>query len=137
MHLPFAARLPLLLLRRQGLLALVVHFEALLLSRRLNESDLPSFRIVEGQGTSIHGPRCKAQINNKEGLAPVPASSTETSSAANCCGRTPAEPVADAHFLRRILFGLIAATVLTGAMTAALTTRPPIPGQGIEVAGGL
>jgi hypothetical protein len=45
--------------------------------------------------------------------------------------------VADAHFLRRILFGLIAATVLTGAMTAALTTRPPLPDQGIEVAGGL
>ncbi len=65
------------------------------------------------------------------------ASSNETAaSAAARAQPSSIQPAADALFLRRILFGLIAATVLTGAMTAALTTRPPVADQEIEVAVG-
>lgn len=44
------------------------------------------------------------------------------------------EREADAPFLRRILLGLIAATMLCGAVTAALTTQHDLLPDGVEVA---
>ena len=42
-------------------------------------------------------------------------------------------PVADGPFLRRILIGLIAATVLCGAVTVALTSQQELV-EGMQVA---
>lgn len=44
------------------------------------------------------------------------------------------EREADAPFLRRILLGLIAATILCGAVTAALTSQHDLLPDGVAVA---
>lgn len=58
----------------------------------------------------------------------IPAASRQASPRAAC-----RQDEADGPFLRRILFGLVAATVLAGAVTLTLTTQHELV-EGLQVA---